>query len=73
MTPQQADIKVIVDIPNGRAIELMQMMAREIVELYRSLDEVAAIAGGPPYPRNQALIDEVEAFAREIQVKHDPD
>lgn len=64
-----AEIKVVVDVPQGEAIKLMQAMALEIIELYQHLDEVAAMVDGAPYPRNRVLIDAVEAFVDGLQAK----
>lgn len=65
---KETEVTVKVEIPSGPAIRLMQRMAREILELYSDLDEVASLAGIPAYPKNTQLIADVDEFVESIEV-----
>lgn len=64
-----AELRVVVRWnEGGEGVRLMQRLAQEVVECYVHLDELARLAGGRPYPRNQDLIDDVEAWVKTLAV-----
>jgi hypothetical protein len=55
----------------GDAVWLMKRMAREILECYDALDEVAEMLGQPAYPRNSQLVIDVDKFAERFSATTD--
>ncbi len=55
-----SEIKINVSVQEDVSLHIIKLLAEELQQCYAACDEVAALLGVPPFPRNPEILKAIE-------------
>ena len=59
--------EITVKFGDYETISLIKQLAAEVQDCYDHLDEMAAMIGGRPFPRNTTILEKIEEWGKSLR------